>query len=72
MSSCENKNGAIAKCPCTYSGCEKHGKCCECVSYHLSMKQLPACAFPKDVERLYDRSFKRFVKVCKDNYGIQD
>ena len=48
-------------CSCTYPGCEKHGICCECVHYHLGMRQLPACCFPKDVERTYDRSFERFA-----------
>jgi hypothetical protein len=68
--SCDNLKTNMSKCNCTYSGCDNHGKCCECLSYHLSMKQLPACAFPKDVEATYDRSFKAFVKVCKDRYGI--
>jgi hypothetical protein len=35
--------------------------CCECLHYHLGMRQLPACCFPKDVERTYDRSFERFA-----------
>ena len=69
--SCDHEKQNLSKCNCTYSGCEKHGKCCECISYHLSMKQLPACAFPKDVESSYDRSFKRFVKVCKERHGIE-
>ena len=50
-------------CACTYPGCNKHGKCCECLRYHLGMKQLPACCFPPEVEKTYDRSFKRFIKV---------
>jgi hypothetical protein len=29
------------------------------------MDELPACAFPADVERGYDRSFTRFVEVVK-------
>jgi len=28
------------------------------------MDQLPACAFPPEVERTYDRSFRRFVQTC--------
>ncbi len=48
-------------CNCTYPGCERHGVCCECLQYHLGMRQLPACCFPKDVERTYDRSFERFA-----------
>jgi hypothetical protein len=32
---------------------------------------LPACCFPDDAEATYDRSFKKFVEVCKTHYGIQ-
>ncbi len=71
MSGCSNESQNLSHCNCTYSSCDRKGKCCECLSYHLSMKQLPACVFPKDVERSYDRSFKRFVKVCKEKYGIE-
>ena len=52
-----------AKCNCTYESCEKKGKCCECISYHWRMRQLPACFFPTDVERTYDRSIERFIKT---------
>ena len=48
-------------CNCTYPGCERHGICSECLHYHLGMRQLPACCFPEDVERTYDRSFERFA-----------
>ena len=51
------------KCPCTYSGCDKNGRCCECLQYHLRMKQLPACCFPPEVEKTYDRSFAKFVEI---------
>jgi hypothetical protein len=49
-----------AHCTCTYD-CEKKGKCCECVSYHRKMKQIPGCFFTKEGERFYDRSLRRFV-----------
>jgi hypothetical protein len=51
-----------AKCNCTYEPCSRKGKCCECVAYHLEMEELPACAFPVEIERTYDRSFKRFAQ----------
>ena len=51
-----------ARCPCTYP-CSKKGKCCDCLADHLAHKELPACAFPPEVERTYDRSFARFVEV---------
>jgi uncharacterized protein DUF6485 len=57
-------------CNCTYEPCSRKGKCCECMQYHLKMKQLPACAFPDDVEKSWDRSFSKFVEVCRDRYGM--
>ena len=52
-----------ARCNCTYEPCSRKGKCCECIAYHLEMQELPACAFPPEIERTYDRSFKRFADV---------
>ena len=53
-------------CNCTYSGCPRKGRCCECLQYHLDMKQLPACCFPDDAERTYNRSFEYFAKLVAD------
>ncbi len=50
-------------CTCTYAGCPRHGRCCECLSYHLGSKQLPGCCFPPEVEKTYDRSFARFIEA---------
>ncbi len=60
---CKNLKSNMAKCNCSYEPCDKKGNCCACLHYHLSMKQLPACAFPDDVEKTYDRSFARFAKL---------
>jgi len=49
-------------CNCTYP-CEKKGVCCDCLKYHLSRKELPACCFPSDIERTYDRSFEKFAEL---------
>jgi len=49
-------------CNCTYSGCAHHGICCECISYHRKRGELPACYFPDDIERSYDRTIERFVE----------
>ncbi len=53
----------LKHCNCTYEPCSKKGKCCECITFHLNMDELPACCFPDDVEKTYDRSFARFVKI---------
>ena len=50
-------------CTCSYPGCDKHGVCCDCLRYHLQMRQLPGCCFPPQVERTYDRSFERFSQL---------
>ena len=57
-----NVSKNMSWCNCSYDGCSRKGKCCECLHYHLSNEQLPACAFPNDVEKTYDRSIARFVK----------
>jgi len=60
-----NKEQNLSRCNCTYAGCSKKGMCCDCISYHLSMQELPGCCFPDEVERTYDRSFKAFAKAWK-------
>jgi len=52
-----------ARCPCTYEPCPRKGKCCECIFYHLELGELPACVFPLEVEKTYDRSISRFVET---------
>ncbi len=57
------KSSNASRCKCTYPGCERQGICCECLRYHLGLRQLPASCFPSDVERTYDRSFERFAQL---------
>ncbi|MGM0406036.1 MAG: DUF6485 family protein [Thermoplasmatota archaeon] len=57
------KSDNMGHCNCSYPGCPRKGICCECIQYHLSMNQLPACAFPDDVEETYDRSFEKFAEI---------
>ncbi len=61
---CPNLGRNMESCTCTYEPCSRKGKCCECIQYHLKNRELPACAFPPEVERTYDRSFDRF-KQCR-------
>lgn len=60
---CEKFKRNMERCNCSYQGCSRKGNCCECLHYHLAMDELPACLFPDDVERTYDRSFKRFIET---------
>ncbi len=48
-------------CNCTYEPCSRKGRGCECLTYHLNARELPACVFPAHIEKTYDRSFKRFA-----------
>ncbi|MCX6012232.1 MAG: DUF6485 family protein [Chloroflexi bacterium] len=50
-------------CNCTYQPCSRKGKCCECLVYHWSNNELPACLFPDKVEKTFDRSLKKFIEV---------
>jgi hypothetical protein len=52
-----------ARCNCTYEPCSRKGICCECIEYHRKSGELPACYFPPDVERTYDRSIERFIET---------
>jgi len=62
---CKQKEN-MAGCNCTYEPCSRKGICCECIKYHWSMQELPACVFPPEAERTYDRSIRKFIQVYKD------
>ena len=64
MAEC-NINANKKKCNCTYEPCSRKGICCECLQYHLNMRELPACCFPDDVEKTWDRSFGRFIDTYR-------
>ncbi|MBD3164169.1 cytosolic protein [Candidatus Woesearchaeota archaeon] len=53
-------------CSCSYEPCSRKGVCCECISYHLGSRELPACCFPNDTEKSYDRSFEKFAELVND------
>ena len=60
-----NQEERKSSCTCTYD-CHRRCKYCECLEYHLSMNQLPGCAFAKiskDAEGTYNRDFEYFAKL---------
>lgn len=57
------KEQNLTACNCTYEPCDKKGVCCRCMAYHKRARELPACFFPPEVERTYDRSISRFVSL---------
>jgi hypothetical protein len=62
---CPNIDRNKSSCTCTYEPCSRKGSCCECLRYHLNMRELPACAFTPEAERTYDRSFSKFIQTNK-------
>ncbi|MCX6707088.1 MAG: DUF6485 family protein [Candidatus Woesearchaeota archaeon] len=59
------KESNLNWCTCTYPGCPRKGLCCECVRHHAAKRQIPACFFSKQAEKMYDRSFGKFVETTK-------
>ncbi len=64
---CVNRDKNLQRCNCTYPNCSKKGICCECLRYHLSRGELPACFFPPEAEKTYDRSIDFFISLYKKN-----
>jgi len=60
---CVNKNTNLSNCNCTYEPCSRKGSCCECVSYHRSAGEMPACFFDAGTEKIYDRSIDNFINT---------
>ncbi|MCK4414180.1 MAG: cytosolic protein [Candidatus Eisenbacteria sp.] len=54
-------------CNCTYDPCSRKGICCDCIRYHLRMRELPGCCFPDSAERTFDRSFEHFARLVTSN-----
>lgn len=56
-------------CNCSYEPCARKGICCDCLRYHWQKRQLPACFFPDEVEKTYDRSIERFIEVYQKGFN---
>jgi len=50
-------------CNCSYEPCPRKGVCCECITYHRKMGELPACYFTPEAEKKYDRSVEHFIRI---------
>jgi hypothetical protein len=61
MRTCSMETNAKS-CSCTYP-CDRKGLCCECLAYHRTSGELPACYFNKAAERSYDRSVENYLKT---------
>lgn len=60
--SCNNQSANAKNCNCTYP-CSRRGNCCECLKYHRSAGELPACYFNKEYEKTYNRSVENYLKM---------
>lgn len=58
---CSSESNKL-ECNCTYP-CDKKGICCKCISYHRNRGELPACYFPDNIEKTYDRSIENFLRI---------
>jgi hypothetical protein len=58
----------MQECNCSYVPCERKGQCCECLRYHRALGELPACVFPDDVERSFDRSYACFARTAQQHH----
>ncbi|MFH1414675.1 MAG: DUF6485 family protein [Elusimicrobiota bacterium] len=59
----EERNMKI--CNCSYEPCSRKGICCECITYHKQMNEVPACFFSDKAEKSYDRSVENFIEDYK-------
>ena len=62
---CKTVQANLKRCNCSYDPCPRKGQCCLCIQSHVSKGELPACCFPDDVERTFDRSMKRFAQLVQ-------
>jgi hypothetical protein len=60
---CVNKEKNLKRCNCSYPGCPRKGICCECLAYHRSHGELPACYFSNELEKTWDRSIENFLRT---------
>ncbi len=60
------KSRNMQNCNCSYEPCSRKGVCCDCIQYHLRMRELPACVFPNDIEKTYNRSFEKFAQLVNE------
>ncbi len=65
MEKCRSQKN-LERCNCSYEPCSRKGICCECLAYHWSNEELPACFFPNAVEKTYDRSLRKFISLYKN------
>ncbi|MEO2069446.1 MAG: DUF6485 family protein [Desulfurobacteriaceae bacterium] len=61
----------LKDCGCSYTACRRRGICCECVRNHRRKGEIPACFFPEEAEKTYDRYIEFFIKVWAEKLGYK-
>ncbi len=62
---CKKSKNIEIHCNCSYTPCSRKGFCCECLAFHRKNGELPACFFPNDAEKTYDRSVEYFIEIMQ-------
>jgi hypothetical protein len=60
---CSKKEQNKKKCNCSATSCSRHGLCCECIEYHRTKDQLPACYFDDSAEKTWNRNIDFFISL---------
>lgn len=58
--------GNEGHCKCTFTDCDKWGKCCACVLFHRTKGGLPGCFFTPEAEKTGNRNVDFFI----ENIGV--
>jgi hypothetical protein len=66
---CKKDYNLKNRCTCSYPTCSRKGICCDCIAYHRAHGELPACYFPPEAERTYDRSIEYFIEIYNKKKG---
>ena len=59
MANCNEDN-----CTCLKKDCERHGKCCECINFHLNMGNKVSCMRDKVEENKQNEILREHRVVC--------
>ncbi len=54
--------GQDAQCKCTFTDCDKWGKCCSCVLFHRTHGGVPGCFFTEEAEKAGIRDVDYFIQ----------
>jgi hypothetical protein len=60
------KDKNLTGCNCSWPSCPRKGMCCDCLTYHRRSGELPACFFPPEAERTYDRTCAHFARLVNE------